>query len=90
MTRLIEIPFSKSFASKFRLEDEFSRSQKKNIELFLNPFSFDATVHYCDANCRKKVHGMVLVYHLISRQPPLCVFDDGFNLSVCHNLNIVV
>ena len=68
----------------------FPGVKKKNIELFLNPFSFDATVHYRDANCRKKVHGMVLVYHLISRQPPLCVFDDGFNLSVCHNLNIVV
>ena len=63
---------------------------KKIIELFFYPFSFDATAYCRDADCRKKVHGMVLVYHLTSRQPPNCVFNDGLNLSVCRNLNIVV
>ena len=30
----------------------------------------------------KQVHGMVLIYRLISRQPPFCVFDDIFNLCL--------
>ena len=42
-----------------------------------------------DANCRKNVHGVVLVYRLISRQPLLCVFDDAFNLSVYHSNTVV-
>ena len=45
-----------------------------------NPFSFDASVNYRDANCRKKVHEVVLIHRLISRQLPFCVFDDAFNL----------
>ena len=47
---------------------------------FFNPFSFDASVNYRDANCRKKVHEVVLIHRLISRQLPFCVFDDAFNL----------
>ena len=47
---------------------------------FFNPFSFDASVNYRDANCRKKVHEVVLIHGLISRQLPFCVFDDAFNL----------
>ena len=52
-------------------------------------FFFDATAIYRDANRRKKVHRLVLIYRLISRQPPFCVFDDAFNLSVYHS-NIFV
>ena len=62
---------------------------KKIMELYLNLFFFDATAIYRDANRRKKVHGVVLIYRLISRQPPFCIFDDAFNLSVYHS-NIVV
>ena len=41
---------------------------KKIIELFFYLFSFDATVDYHDASCGEKVHGVVLIYRLISRQ----------------------
>ena len=58
---------------------------KKIMELYFNLFFFfDATAIYRDANRRKKVHRLVLIYRLISRQPPFCVFDDAFNLSVYH------
>ena len=55
---------------------------KKIIELFFNLLSFDATVNYRDTYCGGKVHGVVLNYRLIGCQPPFCVFDDAFNLSV--------
>ena len=78
-----------NFALKFKSVNEFFRGQKI-MELFSNlSFFFDATAIYRDANRRKKVHGLVLIYRLISRQPPFCVFDDAFNLSVYHS-NIVV
>ena len=51
--------------------------------------SIDTSADCCDANCRKNVHGVVLVYRLISRQPLLCVFDDAFNLSVYHSNTVV-
>ena len=38
------------------------------MELFFYLFSFDATVDYHDASCGEKVHGVVLIYRLISRQ----------------------
>ena len=38
------------------------------MELFFYLFSFDATVDYHDASCWEKVHGVVLIYRLISRQ----------------------
>ena len=38
------------------------------MELFFYLFSFDATVDYHDASCWEKVHGLVLIYRLISRQ----------------------
>ena len=41
---------------------------KKIMELFFYLFSFDATVDYHDASCGEKVHGVVLIYRLISRQ----------------------
>ena len=50
----------------------FSRV-KRIIDLFFNLFFLDATVNYCDVNCSKKVHGVVMIYRLISRQPPFCV-----------------
>ena len=78
-----------NFALKFKSVNEFFRGQKI-MELFLNlSFFFDATAIYRDANRRKKVHRVVLIYSLISRQPPFWVFDDAFNLSVYH-LNIFV
>ena len=46
----------------------FSRVKKKIMELFFYLFSFDATVDYHDASCWEKVHGLVLIYRLISRQ----------------------
>ena len=89
MTRLIEIPFSKSFASKFRLEDEFSRSQKKKYRAVLKSIFFrrNCSLSRCKLQEKSAWDGLGLPLY---RQPPLCVFDDGFNLSVCHNLNIVV
>ena len=90
MTRLIEVPFSKSFASKFRLVDEFFRSQKKLSSCSSIHFLSTQLLIVAMQTAGKKVHGMVLVYHLTSRQPPICVFNDGLNLSVCRNLNIVV
>ena len=79
-----------NFALKFKPVNEFFRGQKI-MEPFLNLsfFFFDATAIYRDANRRLKVHRVVLIYSLISRQPPFCVFDDAFNLSVYH-ANIVV
>ena len=53
MTRLIDWGMSFNFAPKFRLVNKFFRSQKKILELFFNLFSFDSTVNYHDANCRK-------------------------------------
>ena len=50
------------------------------MKRLLNLFSLDAFDNYRDANRRKKVHGVVLIYRLISRQPPFCVFADAFNL----------
>ena len=50
------------------------------MKRLFNLFSLDAFDNYRDANRRKKVHGVVLIYHLISRQPPFCVFADAFNL----------
>ena len=38
------------------------------MELFFYLFSFDATVDYHDASCGEKLHGVVLIYRLISRQ----------------------
>ena len=38
------------------------------MELFFYLFSFDATVDYHDASCVEKLHGVVLIYRLISRQ----------------------
>ena len=32
----------------------------------------------------KQVHGVVLIYRLISRQPPCYVFYDAFNLCFYH------
>ena len=46
---------------------------KRIIDLFFNLFFLDTTVNYCDTNCSKKVHGVVMIYRLISRQPPFCV-----------------
>ena len=78
-----------NFALKFKSVNEFFRGQKI-MELFSNlSFFFDATAIYRDANRRKKVHRVVLIYSLISRQPPFWVFDDAFNLSVYHS-NIFV
>ena len=50
------------------------------MKRLFNLFSPDASDNYRDANRRKKVHGVVLIYRLISRQPPFCVFADAFNL----------
>ena len=50
------------------------------MKRLFNLFSLDAFDNYRDANRRKKVHGVVLIYPLISRQPPFCVFADAFNL----------
>ena len=50
------------------------------MKRLFNLFSLDAFDNYRDANRRKKVHGVVLIYRLISRQPPFCVFADAFNL----------
>ena len=50
------------------------------MKRLFNLFSPDASDNYRDANRRKKVHGLVLIYRLISRQPPFCVFADAFNL----------
>ena len=38
------------------------------MELFFYLFYFDATVDYHDASCGEKLHGVVLIYRLISRQ----------------------
>ena len=60
------------------------------MDLYFNLFFFfDAPANYRDANRKKKVHRVVLIYILISRQPPFWVFDDAFNLSVYHS-NIFV
>ena len=50
------------------------------MKRLFNLFSPDASDNYRDTNRRKKVHGVVLIYRLISRQPPFCVFADAFNL----------
>ena len=50
------------------------------MKRLFNLYSPDASDNYRDANRRKKVHGVVLIYRLISRQPPFCVFADAFNL----------
>ena len=78
-----------NFALKFKSVNEFFLNQKNNGAVLKSIFFFDATAIYRDANRRKKVHGVVLIYRLISRQPPFCIFDDAFNLSVYHS-NIVV
>lgn len=58
------------------------------MELIFNLFSFDITVIYRVANCKKKVHCVVLIYIYFSRQRPFSVFDDALNLTV-YNSNIV-
>ena len=69
-------------------------------EFFWTPKRHGAVLHYIFfpsihllivvmQTAGKKVHGVVLVYRLISRQPPLCVFDDAFNLSVYHSNTVV-
>ena len=50
------------------------------MKRLFNLFSPDASGNYRDTNRRKKVHRVVLIYRLISRQPPFCVFADAFNL----------
>ena len=63
---------NRRFSNQFKFQWIFSGA-KRIIDLFFNLFFLDATVNYCDANCSKKVHGVVIIYRLISRQPPFCV-----------------
>ena len=78
-----------NFVLKLKSVNEFFRNQKNHGAVLQFIFFFDATAIYRDANRRQKVHRLVLIYRLISRQPPFCVFDDAFNLSVYHS-NIFV
>ena len=56
-----------NFALKFESVNEFFRGQKI-MELFLNlSFFFDATAIYRDADRRKKVHRVVLIYSVANR-----------------------
>ena len=78
-----------NFVLKLKSVNEFFRNQKNHGAVLQSIFFFDAPAIYRDANRRKKVHRVVLIYSLISRQPPFCVFDDAFNLSVYHSNNFV-
>ena len=62
---------------------------QKTIELIFSLFPFCAIIVYPNANYRKKVHGVVLVYVLLSRLPSFCVFNVVDNRSVYYP-NIVV
>ena len=62
---------------------------QKTIELIFSLFPFCAIIVYPNANYRKKVHGVVLVYVLLSRLPSFCVFKVVVNRSVYYP-NIVV
>ena len=87
MTRLVEVCFSTLPLSLGQYVNFFG--VQKILQRFFNLFSSDASVHYRDANCRKKVLGVVLNNRSGSRQTPFCVFDDVSNLSVYHS-NIIV
>ena len=58
------------------------------MELIFSLFPFDATVVYPNVNYRKKMHGVALVYVLLSRLPPFFVFNVVVNHSLsehcCH------
>ena len=71
-----------NFAFKFRLVNENFSTVQKIIELIFSLFPFDAIVVYPKANYRKKVHGVVLVYVLLSRLPTFCVFNVVVNHSI--------
>ena len=62
---------------------------QKTIEQIFSLFPFCAVIVYPNANYRKKVHGVVLEYVLLSRLPSFCVFNVVVNRSVCYP-NIVV
>ena len=71
-----------NFAFKFRSVSENFFTVQKIIELIFSLFPFDAIVVYPNANYRKKVHGVVLVYVLLSRLPTFCVFNVVVNHSI--------
>ena len=62
---------------------------QKTIELIFSLFPFCAIIVYPNANYRKKVHGVALVYVLLSHLPSFCVFKVVVNRSVYYP-NIVV
>ena len=62
---------------------------QKTIQLIFSLFPFCAIIVYPNANYRKKVHGVVLVYVLLSPLPSFCVFKVVVNRSVYYP-NIVV
>ena len=59
-----------------------SATVQKNIELIFSLSTFDAIVVYPNRNYRKQVHGVVLVYVLLSRLPPFCVLNVVVNHSI--------
>ena len=78
MTRLVEVCFSTLPLSLGQYVNFFG--VQKILQRFFNLFSSDASVHYRDANCRKKVLGVVLNNRSVSRQTPFCVFDEHYCL----------
>ena len=59
---------------------------QKTIELIFSLFLFCENVVYPNANYRKKLHGVVLVYVLLSRSLPFCVFNVIVNLFIMRTL----
>ena len=82
MTRLLDLGIFFNFILKFRLVNKFFRSPKKLWSCSSIYFLSIQLLIVMMQTVGKQVHGMVLIYRLISRQPPFCVFDDIFNLCL--------
>ena len=82
MTRLLDLGIFFNFILKFRLLNKFFRSPKKLWSCSSIYFLSIQLLIVMMQTAGKQVHEMVLIYRLISRQPPFCVFDDIFNLFI--------
>ena len=82
MARLLDLGIFFNFILKFRLVNKFFRSPKKLWSCSSIYFLSIQLLIVMMQTAGKQVHEMVLIYRLISRQPPFCVFDDIFNLCL--------
>ena len=85
MTRLFDLGIFFNFILKFRLVNKFFRSPKKLWSSSSIYFLSIQLLIIMMQTAGKQVHGVVLIYLLISRQPPCCVFYDAFNLCFYHS-----